>query len=178
MLNKGIYIVTGIMASGKSTIAQLLSEQFEQSVHVRGDLFRKMIVKGSIDMSPDDPQGAAEQLKLRYTIAAKVAEMYYKEGFAVVLQDIYLGKAVHSFLESFAAKPLYFITLNPNVKAIMEREKLRNKTGYSNWEIEPLYNILKNENPKSGLWIDSSDLTPEETAAEIIKRAESEARLA
>lgn len=39
MLNKGIYIVTGIMASGKSAIAQLLSEQFDQSVHVRGDLF-------------------------------------------------------------------------------------------------------------------------------------------
>ncbi|MFT0801019.1 hypothetical protein VSK91_06115 [Bacillus swezeyi] len=80
MLNKGIYIVTGIMASGKSAIAQLLSEQFEQSVHVRGDLFRKMIVKGSIDMSPDDPQGAAEQLKLRYTIAAKVAESITKKG--------------------------------------------------------------------------------------------------
>ncbi|WP_346235299.1 hypothetical protein MKY04_03235 [Lysinibacillus telephonicus] len=27
---RGIYIITGIMASGKSTIAQMLAEQFEK----------------------------------------------------------------------------------------------------------------------------------------------------
>ena len=40
-LNRGIYIITGIMASGKTTIAQLLAEQFDKSVHVHGDVFRK-----------------------------------------------------------------------------------------------------------------------------------------
>lgn len=29
-----IILITGIMASGKSTVAQLLSERFEKSVHV------------------------------------------------------------------------------------------------------------------------------------------------
>ncbi|RCW42175.1 hypothetical protein DFP97_1184 [Paenibacillus prosopidis] len=31
-----IILVTGIMASGKSTVAQLLSEKFDKSVHLRG----------------------------------------------------------------------------------------------------------------------------------------------
>jgi uridine kinase len=31
-----IILVTGIMASGKSTVAQLLSERFEKSVHFSG----------------------------------------------------------------------------------------------------------------------------------------------
>ncbi|CAH2715920.1 Cytidylate kinase [Neobacillus rhizosphaerae] len=176
-LEKGIYIVTGIMASGKSTIAQMLSEQFEKGVHVRGDIFRKMIVKGNIDMTPGYSQSAVEQLVLRYKMTAKVAEMYYKAGFSVVVQDTYLGKEVASFLEAFESKPVYFITLNPNVEAIIEREKKRNKSGYTTWEVEPLYKVLINENPRIGLWVDSSDMTPEETISEIIKRVKSEARI-
>ncbi|MCZ0075086.1 AAA family ATPase [Bacillus sonorensis] len=177
MLKKGVYIITGLMASGKSTIAQMLAEQFDQGVHVRGDIFRKMIVTGGIDMAPESPQAAVEQLRLRYHIAAKVADMYYKSGFAVVLQDVYLGKEVYSFLDLFEAKPLYFITLNPKIDVLLKREKKRSKTGYIIWEVEALENIMKNENPRIGLWIDSSDLTPEETLNDIIKRAESEARL-
>lgn len=40
-LNRGIYIITGIMASGKTTIAQLLAEQFDKSVHVHGMCFER-----------------------------------------------------------------------------------------------------------------------------------------
>ncbi|MFP3916763.1 AAA family ATPase [Lysinibacillus telephonicus] len=152
---RGIYIITGIMASGKSTIAQMLAEQFEKGVHVRGDIFRKMIVKGNIDMTPDYSQSAVEQLKLRYKMAAKVAEMYYNAGFSVVIQDTYLGKEVISFLNEFESKPVYFITLNPSVESIINREQKRNKTGYTTWQVEPLYEVLINENPKIGLWIDS-----------------------
>jgi len=176
-LSKGVYIVTGIMASGKTTIAQMLAKQFDKGVHVHGDIFRKMIVKGNIDMTPDYSKSAVEQLMLRYNLAAIVANQYYKAGFSVVVQDTYLGKEVHSFLQAFESKSVYFITLNPSVEAIMEREKKRDKTGYTTWEFEPLYEVLINENPRIGLWIDSSDMTPEETLSEIIKRAESEARI-
>lgn len=67
-LRNGIYIITGIMASGKSTIAQMLAEQFDKGVHVHGDIFRRMIVKGKIDMTPDYSQDALDQLMLRYVI--------------------------------------------------------------------------------------------------------------
>lgn len=53
-LNRGIYIITGIMASGKSTISQMLAEQFDKGVHVHGDMFRKMTVKGSVGMTPEE----------------------------------------------------------------------------------------------------------------------------
>lgn len=59
---------------------------------------------------------------------------------------------------------------------MVERERKRNKTGYTTWDVRPLHEVLINENPKVGLCIDSSNMTPEETVSEIIKRAESEAR--
>jgi hypothetical protein len=45
-------LVTGIQASGKSTIAHLLAGRLPKSVHVRGDLFRRMIINGRADMPP------------------------------------------------------------------------------------------------------------------------------
>jgi len=39
-LRDGIYVITGIMAAGKSTVAQMLAEHFEKGVHVRGDVYR------------------------------------------------------------------------------------------------------------------------------------------
>ncbi|MDV4151313.1 AAA family ATPase [Clostridium sp. AL.422] len=176
-LKNGIYIITGIMASGKSTIAQMLAEQFDKGVHIRGDIFRKMIVNGKIDMTPNYSKDALEQLILRYNIAAKVADMYYDAGFSVVMQDTYLAKELPSFFLQFQSKPIYFITLNPSIETVIEREEKRNKIGYATWEVEPLYEVLINENPRIGLWIDSSAMTPEETVLEIIKRAEYEARI-
>lgn len=176
-LDRGIYIITGIMASGKSTIAEMLAEKFDKSVHVRGDIFRKMIVNGNINMTPSYSKDAVEQLILRYKMAAKVAEMYYESGFSVVLQDTYLGKEVTTFLNEFASKPVYYITLNPSVDSIVTRENERKKTGYTSWGIEPLHNVLINENPRIGLWIDSSKMTPKETLVEIMERLSDEARI-
>ncbi|HEY2553556.1 MAG TPA: zeta toxin family protein [Streptosporangiaceae bacterium] len=43
-----VFLVTGIQAAGKSTVAQALAKKFERSVHVRGDLFRRMMVNGRV----------------------------------------------------------------------------------------------------------------------------------
>ncbi len=39
-----IYRITGIMASGKSTVAALLARRLERAVHLRGDVFRKTLI--------------------------------------------------------------------------------------------------------------------------------------
>lgn len=47
-----IIVITGVMASGKSTVAQALAERLPNSVHLRGDVFRRMIVNGEAKISP------------------------------------------------------------------------------------------------------------------------------
>lgn len=49
---RAVFLLTGIMASGKSTVAQLLAERLPRAAHVRGDAFRRMIVTGRRDMTP------------------------------------------------------------------------------------------------------------------------------
>ncbi len=40
-----LYIITGAMAAGKSTIAKELVQHFERSAHVGGDAFLRMIAR-------------------------------------------------------------------------------------------------------------------------------------
>jgi chloramphenicol 3-O-phosphotransferase len=176
-LTHGIYIITGIMASGKSTIAQLLAEKTDYSVHVRGDEFRRAIISGRAEVTMNPSEESAKQLLLRYKLAAHVAECYYSEGFTTIVQDNYLGNEANYFINCFSLSPVYLITLCPSVQAVASREALRNKTGYIHWNVEALNETLINDNPKIGLWIDSSNQTPEETIAEIYSRYKAEARI-
>lgn len=86
-----IYFITGNMASGKSTVAQGLAERLPKSVHLRGDLFRRMIINGQAEMGFELSGEAIRQLELRYSLAVSVAKGYADAGFMVVYQDIVIG---------------------------------------------------------------------------------------
>src|SRR6266511_2446735 len=50
-LGHAVVVITGIQAAGKSTTAQALAERLPRSVHVRGDVFRRMVVGGRADLT-------------------------------------------------------------------------------------------------------------------------------
>src|SRR4026209_2909370 len=89
-----IILITGNMAAGKSSVAQSLAERLPQSVHLRGDIFRRMIVNGQAEMTATLSEEAERQLWLRYRLAAAAANLYLQAGFAVVYQDIIIGPAL------------------------------------------------------------------------------------
>ena len=64
-----VIVITGAMAAGKSTVAELLASRLPRSVHVRGDAFRRMVVNGRADITPELTDEAADQLALRYDLA-------------------------------------------------------------------------------------------------------------
>ena len=55
------------MATGKSTVADLLAIRLPRSVHIHGDVFRRMVVSGRADMTPNPSPDAMAQLNLRYS---------------------------------------------------------------------------------------------------------------
>ncbi|WP_217366502.1 AAA family ATPase [Brevibacillus sp. MS2.2] len=166
-----IFLVTGIMASGKSTVAQLLAEKLTRGVHLRGDSFRRMIVNGREEYMPEPSEEAIRQLRLRYKIAASTADTFFEEGFNVVVQDVVIGPFLGEFVEMIRNRPLYVVVLTPNEKTIEEREASRSKTGYGAWTIPHLNKILQTKTLKLGMWIDSSEQTPQETVEEILRLA-------
>lgn len=176
--NPCIILVTGILASGKSTVAQLLAEQFERSVHLRGDVFRKMIVNGRREMQPNGEEEALGQLRLRYRLAAQAAETYAREGFTVVVQDVVIGRVLEEFISYVRHRPFHVMVLCPDPGVVRQREAMRGKKGYGAWSPEQMDAILRSETPRVGIWLDSSDLTPEATTAEILRRMRDDEGLA
>ena len=174
---RAVILVTGIQAAGKSTIAQLLAERLPMSAHVRGDLFRRMIINGRADMTPDPTSEAVRQLRLRYQLAATVSDAYFQAGFTVIVQDVILGSHLAEMTAMIRSRPLLVIVLAPQAAAIADREKRRGKTAYGPWAIEQLDTALRHGTPRLGLWLDTSSQTPAETADEILSRAWAEAQV-
>ena len=162
-------LITGIMAAGKSTIAQALAERLPKSVHLRGDLFRRLIVNGRAEMGFELTPEALRQLRLRYQLAPLVAEQYLAAGFTVVYQDILIGAGLAEMLPAYAALPLHLVVLCPDPAVVAVREAERPKTGYGDpAEIALFDQVLRTETPHLGLWIDNTKLSVAETVEQIL----------
>ncbi|MEV4179811.1 AAA family ATPase [Streptosporangium canum] len=169
-----MFVITGIQASGKSTVAQLLAERLPRSVHVRGDGFRRMVVNGRADMTPTPSPEALDQLRLRHRLTATVSDGYTRAGFTVVAQDVILGEHLTEMVAMIKTRPLSVVVLAPRPEVVAEREAARGKNAYDAWAIGQLDQILRGQTPRIGLWLDTSDQTPAETVEDILAHARSE----
>jgi len=166
-----LVLITGVMAAGKSTVAQLLAEQLPRAAHVRGDAFRRFIVSGRVDPSPSMPADAVHQLLLRYQLAMSVADAYVRAGYSAVVQDVIVGPVLADVVAMSATRPLYVVVLDPEPDAVAEREAHRSKTGYGeDWSPQALVEALRSATPRLGLWLDTTGQTPAETVRTILAR--------
>ena len=163
-------LITGIMAAGKSTIAQRIAERLPVSVHLRGDFFRKMIVNGRAEVTPENWVLAERQLHLRYRIATAVARENVANGFTVIYQDVILGADLKMVIELLDPRiqPVHVIVLAPSPEIAAQRDLDRAKTGYLDWTADELDASLRTGTPRVGVWIDTSKLTVDETVDEIL----------
>ncbi|MGO9081764.1 MAG: AAA family ATPase [Streptosporangiaceae bacterium] len=179
-----VIVVTGIQASGKSAVAQALAERLDRSVHLRGDLFRRMIVNGRADMgAAAPPDEAVRQLRLRYRLAAAAADGYADAGFTVVLQDIIIGPHLAEMTAAIRRRPLFVVVLAPSAEVVQARDDARRaargKVAYKPGDLSPaeLDEAFRRDTPRIGLWLDTSDQTVTETAAEILARLRPDAEV-
>jgi cytidylate kinase len=163
-----VIVITGVMAAGKSTVAELLARRLPRSVHVRGDVFRRMVVNGRVEMTPNPSPEALSQLSLRYDLASQAADRYAAAGFDAVVQDVIIGRVLAGFIDRITSPDRFLVVLAPSVAALEFREQLRSKAGYGHFSADALNEVLHSETPPIGYWLDSSAQTPEETVDDIL----------
>lgn len=146
-----LYLITGPMAAGKSTVARLLAERLHRGVYLEGDFFRRSIVSDRKEMTPDATAEAIEQLRLRYRLASTVADLYYAAGFAVAIEDVVAGPLLSEYVELIRSRPLHVIVLLPSVEVLAAREAARSQQGYTQWTIEELHGGFAADTPRIGL---------------------------
>ncbi len=164
-----LFVITGAMAAGKSTVAQALAEALPKSVHLRGDLFRRMIVNGAVAMGPELDEEARRQLDLRHALACDAARHYRGAGFAVVYQDIILGPDLAAVTARLADLAPRVVVLAPDARTLAARDRARAKTGYGpDFPPEILADAVADTRPHIGLRIDSSALDVDAVVARIL----------
>ena len=173
-----VFLITGISAAGKTTTGQLLAERLHPSVHVKGDVFRRMVVSGRRHMQGEPDPEARRQLDLRYSLGVSTADRFFEAGFNVVVQDIVMGPSVTAYVDAIKSRPLHVVVLVPRVEVVAQREAARSKTAYQPDGPTPadLDAFLRSQTPPIGLWLDTSEQTPDETVGEILRRRD-EARV-
>jgi hypothetical protein len=174
-----VWLVTGAQASGKSTVADLLARRFERGVHVRGGQFYRWAVRGWVHVGQpggDDDEGR-RLLGLRYRLSSLAADEYAAAGFTTVVQDNIYGPDVEAWLDRIAARPRHLVVLRPSVALVEQRYEERRRShgkvayrgGFTPAENDAHLAATRRD---LGLWLDTSEQTPEETVDEIRARRE------
>jgi chloramphenicol 3-O-phosphotransferase len=176
-MSGAVWLVIGVQASGKSTIAERLSATFDRGVHVRGGQFYRWVTSGWVHAGDArQPDEARRLLDLRYRLSALVADEYCRAGFTSVVQDNLFGADVTTWLRCVEGRPRHLVVLRPNLDVVAARESARavatGKVAYraEGYTIPELDDALA-ATARIGLWLDTSRQTPEQTVAEILDRA-------
>ena len=164
-----VFVITGAMAAGKSTVAMALAKRLTRSAYVEGDVFLRMMINGKAHMGPDLNADAQAQLHLRQQLSTDAVRRFADFGFSVIYEDILIGSDLVSACERLADLSPRVIVLTPSIASLEKRDRERNKTGYSE-EFAPdiLACALMNETPRIGTWIDTTDMSINDVVDRIL----------
>jgi hypothetical protein len=165
-----LFVISGVSASGKSTVAELLAQRFEHGVCVPGDAIREMVVSGRIEMRPEPEAEALRQLGLRYAGALAVAAVFLHGGFDVVVEDVIIGSILPEFVSMVPVPEFHLVFLDPDAAAIRQREQERDRVAYGpgRWSVGGLQAVLREETDRIGLWLDTTGQSAEQTVDAIL----------
>jgi chloramphenicol 3-O-phosphotransferase len=170
MQDRAVLVVSGIPGAGKSTIAALVARRLARSVHIEAEVLQRFVVGGSVWPDGEPHEEAMRQLRLRGRNVALLADSFFDAGFTPVVDDVVIGTRLADLASDLRSRPLLFVMLVPSLEVVRARNRQRpSKDVFEAWR--HLDRVAREETPRVGLWLDTSDQRPEESAEAVLRRA-------
>lgn len=153
-----LYIITGPAGVGKSTISKKLAENKSKSVLIEGDEIYNQVVGGYI---PAWKKG--NHLELFWNICFDMIDKYLVAGYDVIFNYIVTLDVYSKIKENFKKYQTKFVVLIVDEKTILLRDKERPADCQMKKRCIVLLNSFKNTKYEKDYFLDTSNLSVEET---------------
>lgn len=172
-MKEPIFIFSGSPASGKTTIAHKLMQEYVFGYHIPVDALRSWVVSGNSDPIGSWDDETERQFRLAREGAAKLAKIYASAGFAVIIDDVILPEQAEThYQKDLKGYRVEKILLKPRIDVVLKRNKQRNDPNQVALEkvIDAIYGAYEDGRFDWGGWceVDSSEMSVEETVAQIL----------
>lgn len=167
----GCVIVSGMPAAGKSTVTGLAARMLPRAARVKADDLNEMILSGRVGYLGQPADEAMRQVELCNRNLCSLTSNFIDFGFTVLMDQLVNDRAELNFLVGLLApRPVRLVTLAPGPEVCVQRNATREADEQFAFDgYHELHDDMRRSFDGVGWWFDTSALTPEETAARLVR---------
>jgi chloramphenicol 3-O-phosphotransferase len=173
-------IITGAPGAGKSSVSRVVAERLQRSALLDGDTINRLTVSGFVWALGEPADEAARQVDLLHANLCALAANFADASFTPLVDAVIPDRPrLDFFLETLAPRRVLLVVLTPDVDVCRARNLGRSPESQFFFEgHEALMAGMRADFGTLGWWLDTSQMSLEETVQQVVTRANTLAKVA